>query len=99
MAKKSGGGSVKKIDVVDLCAYVALVLVSLLFVVGAILKAFNIPTNVLTIFNTIKDISVILALALGGYSFTRGKGKFIKILFYIAVIIYIVALIMNISIL
>lgn len=96
MANKKGG-STKNIDIVDLFSYIAIVFAAVIFLINIILKAIggNLETvmNVMTI---IKDISVLLALGLGGWNFARKHGIVVKIFFYIAIITYIVCAVLGI---
>lgn len=97
MAKKSSSKS--KIDIVDLAAYIALAFAAIIFFVNMILDLIDGDLGkAMTIMVFIKDIAIFLALVLGGYNFARKRGIAIRILYWIAVVTYLVCAVVGISI-
>lgn len=94
--------STKTIDLVDLSAYIAIVFAAVIFLITAIMGALKSPStiisNVMRYMTLIKDIAVIIALGLGGYNFARNRGIVVKVFFYIAIIVYIVAMLCGVFI-
>lgn len=94
--------STKTIDLVDLSAYIAIVFAAVIFLITAIMNALKgnngIIANVIGYMTLIKDIAVIIALGLGGYNFARTRGMVVKVFFYIAIIVYIVAMLCGVFI-
>ncbi len=66
-------------------AYIAMVLAIALLVVSAIVP------SIAGILGLIKDIALLVAVAIPAYYFTRGKAKWVKVCYFIALICFIVA--------
>ena len=78
---------------INLLSYVALVIVALLMVVD-ILGHFNILTIsgglVFNLLTTIKNLCVLIVIGCAAYNFLPGNKEWIKILFWVSVIVLIV---------
>lgn len=100
MAKKSSSTSTKTIDVVDLSAYIALVLAAIVFLITAIMRAFDATatlSRITSVFTLVKDIAVAVALMLGAYNFARKRSITVRVFFYIAIVTYVVCMIVGVS--
>lgn len=100
MAKKSSSTSTKTIDVVDLSAYIALVLAAIVFLITAIMRAFDATTTlsrITSVLTLVKDIAVAVALMLGAYNFARKRSITVRVFFYIAIVTYVVCMIVGVS--
>lgn len=100
MAKKSGGTTARTIDIVDVSAYIALVLAAIVFLITAIMRAFDATATLIrvtSVLTLVKDIAVALALMIGAYNFARKRSITIRVFFYIAIVTYIVCMIVGVS--
>lgn len=84
MAKQRSEGAAKR-SFVKLCAYIALFLSALLFVVGGLLSG-SVAGNWL---NFIAKIALLIAVAFPAYDYSRGLNKVWRIIYWIALVIYI----------
>lgn len=72
------------------CAYVALLVAAFTFLFSGLIYSLDISllTRFVSVFNLIGQICLAIGIALPAYDFTRGKGKFWRVLFWIALIVY-----------
>ncbi len=66
-------------------AYVAMVLAIALLVVSAIVP------SIAGVLGLVKDLALLIAVAIPAYYFTRGKAQWVKICYFIALVCFIVA--------
>ena len=83
MSNKSSKGDMMK--VASCLAFVAMTLAIALLVVSAIIP------DIANILNLIKDLALLVAVAIPAYYFTRGKAKWVKIVYWIVLVCFIVA--------
>ncbi len=77
---------------ISLLSYVALVIVALLLIVD-VLAHFDILTikgMILSALETIKNICVLVVIGSAAYNFISGKAKWVKVLFWVSIIVLIV---------
>ena len=84
--------STKKNDWVKIFAFVTLILSAFLILVNNILPLIKISVggsffNILTL---IKDLALLLGIALAAYAYAKPKGKSWLIVYWVAVIIYVI---------
>lgn len=90
MAKRSSSSSN---NFVRGCAYVALLIAAFTFLFGGLVHSLEIGvlTKFISLANLIGKICLVIGVALPAYDFTRGKAKFWRVLFWIALIVSLVA--------
>lgn len=98
MAKKSKTQktttTVRKRSMVEFCAFWGLAIVAVLFVVTAILNAIrrlleiNVLDSVITAFDVVAKVALLVAVGLPGFSYVRGRSTGWKVFFWVALIIY-----------
>ncbi|MBE5752270.1 MAG: hypothetical protein E7357_07655 [Clostridiales bacterium] len=88
MAKRSSSSSN---NFVRGCAYVALLIAAFTFLFSGLVYSLDIGvlTRFVSLANLVGKICLVIGVALPAYDFTRGKGKFWRILFWLALIVYI----------
>ncbi len=78
---------------INLLSYVALVIVAILMVVD-IFAHFNILTInggvLLNLLSTIKNLCILIVIGFAAYNFLPGNKKWVKVLFWISVIVLII---------
>lgn len=84
MAKKQRTEGQAKRDFIKLCAFIALLISAFLFVFGSLFSG-----KVNSILNLIAKLALLVAIAFPAYAFSRGCNKVWRIIFWIALIIYI----------
>ena len=80
-------------DLLNTLSYVALVIIAFLLVIRTFLPVLgvNISGALVSILETVQNVFIILVVGICAYNFTIGKAKWVKILFWVAVIIFVVA--------
>ena len=73
---------------VKLCAYVALFLSALLFLLGTVLSKIFSP-QVIGILDLIAKLSLLVGIAFPAYDYSRGLHKAWKIIYWVALFVYI----------
>lgn len=84
MAKKQRTEGQAKRDFIKLCAFIALLISAFLFVFGALFSG-----AVNSVLNLVAKLALLVAIAFPAYSFSRGCTKVWRIIFWIALVIYI----------
>lgn len=80
-------------DLLNTLSYVALVIIAFLLVIRTFLPVLgvNISGALVSILETVQNVFIILVVGICAYNFTIGKAKWVNILFWVAVIIFVVA--------
>ena len=80
-------------DLLKTISFLALIIFALLLAIERILPLLgvNIEGMLLNILDTIKNIFIVIVIGINAFSFTEGKANWVKWLFWIAIIIIIVA--------
>ena len=83
-------------DLLNTLSYVALVIIALLLVVRNLLPivGVNIDGPLFSILDTVQNIFILIVIGICAYNFASGKAKWVNILFWVAVVIFIVATIL-----
>lgn len=91
MAKKQRSEGAAKNSLVRICCYVALILAALLILVYNVLPLIGVKIGgtILNALSLIKDIALLLGIGFGAYSFAASHGKVAKIIFWIALVVYV----------
>lgn len=87
----------EKNDFIRLCSFVFLCLAALLIFIDNILPLVGVEVTgvVFNVLRLIKDIALLLGIVFGAYSFACAHGKTWKIIFWIALVIYIAGAILG----
>lgn len=82
----------KKSDTNIICtlAFIALVAVGVSTLVGALLDG----SMLYNIFETVKNVCVIIVIGFTAYKFTEGKEKWVTILYWVAVAVFVVGIVL-----
>lgn len=86
---KSSSSSINWSKVTGICAFFAIVIAGLIFIISGILRLLNISFGP-GILSTISTILLVLAVVIPGWRFVRGKKMWIQILFWVCAICLIV---------
>ena len=80
-------------NTLNVLSYVALVIIALLLVISRFLPivGINISGPIVSLLSTVKDVFVLIVIGISAYNFMAGNVKWVKILFWVAIIVYIVA--------
>lgn len=86
-----------RIDLVKLCSYIALVLAAILIFIYNLLPLLKIEVSgpFFSALAFIRDVALLIGIGFGAYSFTRGQKKWVKILFWVALVLYIASVILG----
>lgn len=82
---------------INLLSFVALLVFALLEVLSG-LSHFNIDIfsdGFLTLLNIVKSICILIVLCVGGYDFVSSKKKGFKIIYFVAVIVFITGIVLS----
>lgn len=79
-------------NILNILSYFALAIIALLLVVEYILPLIGIQLQgtLLNILNSVKNLFILIVVGINAYAFTEGKAKWIKILFWVAIVVIIV---------
>ncbi len=91
MAKRQRTEGQARADFISLCCIVALFLAALLIFINNVLPLIGLDINgkLINALNLIKDIALLLGIAFGAWKFVRGRGKAWRILYIVAVVLYV----------
>lgn len=89
MAKRKKKSDTK--DIVRLCAYFALVIAAATFLFSGIVAWFNIGITsvIMSIVDVVGKVCLVIGIAFPAYDFTRSKGVAWRIIYWIALIVYV----------
>lgn len=73
---------------VKFCAYVALLLSALMFLLGSVLSEVFSP-QVMSIINLIAKISLLIGIAAPAYEYSKGLHKAWRVIYWVALFVYI----------
>ena len=85
-------------NVLNFLSYASLIIVALLIFIGKFLPIIGVDVNgpLFGLLNTIKEIFVIIVIGFNAYRFVTGKAKWVKVLFWIAVALFVAGIVMDI---
>lgn len=81
-----------RVDIVKLCAFWGIFIAAILFVASGILGFFdlgNVGATIISVFNLIGKLALLVAVAFPAYGYVRGKAKVWKIIFWVALVVYV----------
>ncbi len=80
-------------SIIKTLSYIALMIIALLLAVEGILPLVGVVIKgaLLNILNTIRNVLILIVVGVNAHSFTDGRAKWVEVLFWIAIIIVIVA--------
>ena len=80
-------------NALNLISFVALVIISFLLLITRILPmvGLNIEGSLVNLLETVKNVLVLIVIGINAYSFASNNKKWIKILFWVAIIVFVVA--------
>ncbi len=79
--------------ILNVISYVALVIVALLLIIstGLPLVGIIISGPIINLLSTIKEIFVLIVIGVSAYNFASNNKKWVKVLFWISIVVFIVA--------
>ena len=82
--------------ILNLLAYIALVVIGLLVVLQNFLPIIhiNITGGLVNLLETVKNVLVLIVIGCTAYNFTAGRKQWVKILFWVAVAIFVIGTIL-----
>ena len=82
-------------NILNLMAYVALILIAFFVLIQNLLPAIGVDIGgaIINIIKTIEEVLILLVIAFTAYNFVQGKKKAWKIIYWIAIALFIVGVI------
>ena len=86
----------KKNSFLNLIAFLALVIVAVLFTISGVLPHLGIiiEGTVVNILDTIRSVFILIIVVCFSRNFVKGKAKWIKIIFWISIAIYVAGMVL-----
>lgn len=77
-------------------SYVALIIVALLMLINHVLPlvGLDISGPLVNVLETIKNVFVLMVIGISAYNFLPGRAKWVSVLFWVAIIVYVVGTIL-----
>lgn len=77
-------------------SYVALIIVALLMLINHVLPlvGLDIGGPLVNVLETIKNVFVLMVIGISAYNFLPGRAKWVSVLFWVAIIVYVVGTIL-----
>lgn len=77
-------------------SYVALIIVALLMLINHVLPlvGLDIGGPLVNVLETIKNVFVLIVIGISAYNFLPGRAKWVSVLFWVAIIVYVVGTIL-----
>ena len=91
MAKRQRTEGQAKRDFVKLCAFFGLILAAFLFVFGGLFGGSPIGS----VLEIVGKIALLIAIAFPAYEYSRGLGKVWRVIFWIALVIYVLGCVLG----
>ena len=81
----------KKEGFISFLAFLALLIVATLFIASGVLPYLGIEftDTVINVLDTIRSVFILIIVGVFSYRFTKGKAKWVKILFWISIAVYV----------
>ena len=97
MAKKQRTEGAARNDLVRICCYIALILAAVIIFVNNLLPlcGINVSGPVMKALATVRDIALLIGIVFGAFAFARSKGKAWRIVFWIALALYVASVILG----
>ena len=90
---------VERVDVIKLCAFWGIFLAAVLFVARGILGFFDlgsVGSTIMSVFDLLGKLALLVAVAFPAYGYVRGKAKVWKIIYWVALIVYILGCVFSV---
>lgn len=87
--KKRTTTSSEKRDLIKFCAFWGLAIAAILFVVTGVLSFCGVGGLIITIFDILGKVALLIAIALPAYAYVRGRAIGWKVFFWIALVVYV----------
>lgn len=77
-------------------SYVALIIVALLMLINHVLPLIGLDIGgpLVNVLETIKNVFVLMVIGISAYNFLPGRAKWVSVLFWVAIIVYVVGTIL-----
>lgn len=82
--RRRSSGGITKYGILKNCSYFALVIAAAMFLIGGIFSG-----KIQSILNLIAQIFLLIGIGVPAYDYTRGKKKAWRIIYWIALIVYV----------
>ncbi len=91
MAKKTKRSSTSTASVIRTCSYFALVIAAAIFLFSGLVQFLGLSAlaHLVSVFNLIGQICLVIGIAFPAYDFTAGKAKAWRLIFWIALVVYV----------
>ena len=82
----------KNRGLINFLSYIALVIIAVLIVLGNFLPivGINVTGTLVNILNTVRNVLILLVIGVAAYNYLPGKPNWIRILFWVSIIVFIV---------
>ena len=79
-------------NLLNMLSYVAMIIFALLLLISNVLPAIglNIGGTLINALNTVQNILILIVVGVSAYNFIQGKAKWINVLYWIALVAFIV---------
>ncbi len=84
------------VDIVKLCAFWGIFLAAALFIASGILNLVNISFTIISILDMIAKLALLVAVAFPAYNYVRGKAQVWKIIYWAAMLIYVLGCVFSV---
>lgn len=86
----------EKVDLLRICAFWGIFLAAALFVANGILHLLNVNSAIVSVLDIIAKLALLVAVGIPAWDYVKGKGKPMRVLFFVALIIYIAGCVMGV---
>ena len=86
----------RRIDIVKFCAFWGIILSAILFIVSGICHFVGAGSTIVSVFDIIAKIALLVGVGFPAYSYARTKRRVWRIVFWVALVIYIVGCVFSI---
>lgn len=89
--KKTVKRTTNRVDIVKVCAFWGILVAALLFIARGILGLFDLSIGgtIMSIFDILGKLALLVAVAFPAYSYVRGKARVWQIIYWAALVVYI----------
>jgi len=79
-------------NILSMLSYVAMIILALLLLISNVLPmiGLNIGGAFINALNTIQNVLVLIVVGVSAYNFVQGRAKWVNVLYWVAVIVFIV---------
>lgn len=80
----------ERVDLVKVCAFWGIFLAAALFIASGICNFIGVGSTIISILDIIAKVALLIGIGFPAYGYVRGKSRVWKIIFWVAMIVYIV---------